>query len=40
RLQRVLTADPGLGVMRHLDAGYDEAREAAAANDLAVPGSA
>jgi urocanate hydratase len=40
RLQRVLTADPGLGVMRHLDAGYDEARAAAAANDLAVPGSA
>jgi urocanate hydratase len=40
RLQRVLTADPGLGVMRHLDAGYDEARDAAAANDLAVPGSA
>jgi urocanate hydratase len=40
RLQRVLTADPGLGVMRHLDAGYDEAREAAAANDLAVPGLA
>ena len=25
RLQRVLTADPGLGVMRHVDAGYDEA---------------
>jgi urocanate hydratase len=40
RLQRVLTSDPGLGVMRHLDAGYDEAREAAAANDLTVPGSA
>ena len=25
RLQRVLTADPGTGVMRHADAGYDEA---------------
>ncbi len=26
RLQRVLTADPGLGVMRHADAGYEEAK--------------
>lgn len=26
RIQRVLTADPALGVMRHLDAGYEEAR--------------
>jgi urocanate hydratase len=25
RLQRVLTADPGTGVMRHADAGYEEA---------------
>ena len=25
RLERVLTADPGTGVMRHADAGYDEA---------------
>ena len=25
RLERVLTADPGTGVMRHLDAGYPEA---------------
>ena len=25
RLQRVLTADPGTGVMRHADAGYDDA---------------
>jgi urocanate hydratase len=39
RLERVLTSDPGLGVMRHLDAGYDEAREAADAHGLAVPGS-
>ncbi len=30
KLARVLTADPGLGVARHVDAGYDEAREAAA----------
>ena len=25
RLQRVLTADPALGVMRHVDAGYEDA---------------
>ena len=29
RLARVLTADPGTGVMRHVDAGYPEALEAA-----------
>jgi urocanate hydratase len=38
RLQRVLTVDPALGVMRHVDAGYEDARSAAAARDLAVPG--
>jgi urocanate hydratase len=25
RLERVLTADPGMGVLRHADAGYQEA---------------
>ena len=25
RLQRVLTSDPGMGVVRHVDAGYPEA---------------
>jgi urocanate hydratase len=39
RLERVLTADPGLGVMRHLDAGYEEARAAAADHGLSVPGA-
>ena len=29
RLQRVLTADPGTGVMRHADAGYAEAIDTA-----------
>src|SRR3989344_256836 len=29
RLERVLTADPAMGVFRHLDAGYDLARETA-----------
>jgi urocanate hydratase len=37
RLERVLTTDPGTGVMRHLDAGYEEAAAAAAANDLEAP---
>jgi urocanate hydratase len=39
RLERVLTCDPGLGVMRHVDAGYDEARAAATEHGLAVPGA-
>jgi len=29
RLDRVLTTDPGTGVMRHADAGYEEALTAA-----------
>jgi len=37
RLERVLTTDPGLGVMRHLDAGYEEAIEAAAQYGLEPP---
>jgi urocanate hydratase len=39
RLERVLTTDPGIGVLRHVDAGYDEAKDAAAAHGLEVPGS-
>ena len=39
RLERVLTTDPGIGVLRHLDAGYDEAKEAAREHGLEVPGS-
>jgi len=38
RLERVLTTDPGIGVLRHLDAGYDEARAAAKEHGLEVPG--
>ena len=30
RLERVLTTDPGTGVMRHADAGYEEALAVAA----------
>jgi urocanate hydratase len=37
RLERVLTTDPGLGVLRHADAGYPEAREAAERHDLQLP---
>jgi urocanate hydratase len=37
RLQRVLTADPGLGVMRHADAGYDEAIQTARDRGVDVP---
>jgi urocanate hydratase len=38
RLERVLTTDPGMGVVRHVDAGYEEAREFAEAHGVRVPG--
>jgi urocanate hydratase len=38
RLERVLAADPGTGVMRHADAGYDEAVAAAKSGGLDLPG--
>ena len=37
RLQRVLTADPGSGVMRHADAGYDLAIETARERGIDLP---
>ncbi len=37
RLERVLTTDPGTGVLRHADAGYDEALAAAKEYGLHVP---
>jgi urocanate hydratase len=37
RLERVLTTDPGTGVMRHLDAGYSDAEAAAHEHGLHVP---
>jgi urocanate hydratase len=37
RLERVLTADPGTGVMRHADAGYDLAIETANARGVDLP---
>jgi urocanate hydratase len=39
RLQRVLTADPALGVMRHADAGYEEAVHTARKRGVDIPGS-
>jgi len=38
RLERVLTTDPGTGIMRHADAGYPEAVEAARRHGLKLPG--
>ena len=37
RIERVLTTDPGMGVVRHVDAGYDEAIEFAEKNDVKIP---
>ncbi len=37
KLERVLTNDPGMGVIRHVDAGYDRAAEVAADRDVRVP---
>jgi urocanate hydratase len=37
RLERVLTTDPGLGILRHADAGYPLAIEAAARAGLQLP---
>jgi urocanate hydratase len=37
KLERVLTNDPGMGVIRHVDAGYDRAAEVAVERGVAVP---
>ena len=37
RIERVLTNDPGMGVIRHVDAGYAEAIEFAKKKDVQVP---
>jgi urocanate hydratase len=37
RIERVLTNDPGIGVARHVDAGYEEAQEFAAKSGIKVP---
>lgn len=37
RLNRVLTNDPGIGVARHVDAGYEEAAQTAREKDIQIP---
>ncbi len=37
RLERVLTTDPGTGVMRHADAGYEEAVRFAKEHGVKIP---
>ncbi|NIR42531.1 MAG: urocanate hydratase [Gemmatimonadetes bacterium] len=39
RLERVLTNDPGSGVARHADAGYEEALAAAREHGIKIPGA-
>jgi urocanate hydratase len=38
RLERVLTTDPGMGVVRHADAGYERAIEVAKERGIRIPG--
>jgi urocanate hydratase len=37
KLERVLTNDPGMGVLRHADAGYDEASQVARERGVRIP---
>jgi urocanate hydratase len=37
RIERVLTTDPGMGVIRHVDAGYEEAKEFAKKAGVRIP---
>ncbi|MEV5001896.1 urocanate hydratase [Nocardioides sp. LML1-1-1.1] len=37
KIERVLTNDPGMGVIRHVDAGYDRATEVAAERGVTIP---
>jgi len=38
RVGRVLRSDPAMGVLRHADAGYDEARAVARERGVHIPG--
>jgi urocanate hydratase len=38
RLKRVLTVDPGIGIARHVDTGYEEAIETAKKRKVKIPG--
>jgi urocanate hydratase len=37
RIERVLTTDPGMGVIRHVDSGYEQAMEFADKQKVKVP---
>ena len=37
RLSRVLTSDPQMGILRHVDAGYEEAIDVAKRNGIEIP---
>ena len=37
RIERVLTTDPGMGIIRHADAGYEEAIEFANSRGVGIP---
>ncbi|WP_123538334.1 urocanate hydratase [Halosimplex salinum] len=37
KARRVFTTDPGMGVVRHADAGYEQASEQADASDIPIP---
>jgi urocanate hydratase len=37
RIERVLTTDPGMGIIRHADAGYDEAKVFAEKKSVKIP---
>jgi urocanate hydratase len=39
RIERVLTTDPGMGIIRHADAGYKEAEQFAKTAGVKIPGS-
>ena len=38
RLERVLTSDPGMGIIRHADAGYETAIDIAKRDGVKIPG--
>ncbi len=37
RIERVFTTDPGMGVVRYVDAGYEEATRFAEMNNVKIP---
>ena len=37
RIERVLTNDPGMGIVRHVDAGYSEAKAFAEKTGVKIP---